>query len=1072
MTISSTPERSAILAAAVEVAGDYGLDLVGGTLLTESGLLFSPDTFVTIVHARLAAEREYVRDDRGRFGEGDGGYADKADTKFTTAADIKFSDWARQFPKGTVFRAGHPGRVEAMRHGQDLGTPDTAGPSGEVSDAERIRGVWVSDSAKAEYLDTGEVMAAFDVHGLPVVNEGAPGDMLLSHIPADRLIGMWTPGPAGARGFDAVPPQMRGSGKARGIAPVGKAVTASFDESLHPRDRGRFAEKEGDASARDFPVSLTAADLSGKGFVKRDASSQRDWVDKVRPAALADAERSGLYERIRAEGVRVTVQVFVPKEGKPEVSSGHRRIAVAEDLGVSVPVYWYGPGYYAATGQKTSMDPAEYRRLVDANKGRAGSFDEELHPRDERGRFGDKGGDATPSSDNPKSEPQPADVPRTADGKLDTAAFVAANPQKPDEDIFVYQGRLAHMIDGSQDQSDLLFAIRERYDPVESVAAGMNQWQAEHGLDSIPAGVVEVHADLAEADAAGRAFENTPDQSSDPHVQAAYDDFKAQSEEMFDYMTRPKAEGGMGVTVEFSKETDPYPTAAAQAADLRDNNRIVIQSGLGGQHQASMSTEEYDRFRAVHDVFGHAAIGGGFDRHGEYEAWLVHSMMYEEPGRSAMSTEYHGVNSAMWSGDTSNPGGTGKTILLGEFATPPWERTQAAAMQAAVWVTPPEIAELIRLVGYDANFANHYKPCRWHFDEMPMQAAAWLAYSPDQARDELGRFGEGTSAGDAPLIEAHAKTAELVTLGTLPQKVHDAVMGKITGPVPPEKPADGWPGGKVPQPPEGQSWGLGTTPEEVRANYEAMFERGMANPESREEGMAWYDKTHDEAAALGEQYGYDMEQTAGTLAAMSAGTRWETEMPIMETMMQMDAKELDFSADRLEVVNAKLEKMGEEPVSNGMPIREMSSAQAIQVMFNEHMTNGPGGWGAQYSFNQYERALDMLRGDSVPVSDLNGIKVREFYNNISNPGVEDHVTIDVMMMRIASGNNDVFNDTRITSAPSYKTVGLGPTPFLADEVRRIADAHSMTANDVQAVMWVQYLDEQQAAGRGGARGKA
>ena len=959
---SSAINRDGALAKAITDAGYDGVRFAGVnkgdaevTVLDASALDGKP------VQPRTAAfdESQHPRDDRGRFGEGDGGHADKADTHFTTAADVPLVAWAQQFPKGTVFRSGNPSRLDAMRHGEDLGTPDPTGARGETYGEERIGGIWVSTTAKPEYLDKGEQLAAFDPSASKVVNEGAPGDMLLDYVPADHLLGTWTPGPAGARGYDVTPPQARGRGMIRGIAPVGKAVTAAFDESKHPREKGRFTFKED--------------------------------------------------------------------------------------------------------------------------------------------------GEIAPEKPRPQDEVAPAPIPRDANGKLDVDALLAANPQKPDEDIFVYQGRVAHLLDDSQEQSDLLFAVRERYEPVQSVVDGMQQWQVDHGLDPVPAVIVEQHADLAEADAAGRAFENATDQSGDPTVQAAYEDFKRQNEEMFDYMTKPVAEGGMGINVQFTNQHDPYKTAAAQAADLRDNNRIVIESGLGGNHTASMTTAEYDRFRAVHDTFGHAAIGGGFDRHGEYEAWLTHSMMYTDPGRLAMSTEYHGVNSAMWSGNPSDPGGTGKTVLLGEYAEPPWERTHAAAVQAAVapWITPPEIRELIERVGFDANFANHFMPCRWHYDELPMQAAFDESQHP---RDEHGRF-----VSDAPLVlarqrqpkdtkpgSAPARNAEILTLADLTPAQQAKVMDKVTGPIPPVKPEGGWPkdanGEKmIPQPPEGEAWGIDATPEEVRANYEAMFERGMADPENRDAGMHWYENTRDQAIELGDKYGYDLTESATAIAAMSAGTRWETEFPILETMMRMDGTELDVSQERLDAINTKLtgldadgnrvsKGLGEDPVSNGMNISDMNSAQAIQVMFNEHMTQPSApdriydtkdGWGARYSFNQYERSLEAIR-DELPPEQMNGVKVREFYDNITHPEVDGHVTIDVMMMQIASNDTRVQNETRITGAPSIDSVALGPSPFLADEVRRIAAAHDppVLAQQAQAVMWVQWLDEQKAAGRGGARGGA
>ena len=88
-----------------------------------------------------------------------------------------------------------------------------------------------------------------------------------------------------------------------------------------------------------------------------------------------------------------------------------------------------------------------------------------------------------------------------------------------------------------------------------------------------------------------------------------------------------------------------------QRNDLEQNHHLTIQSGLGGDHSGTMTQEEYDRFRAVHDVFGHAGIGSGFDRHGEYmrRGWFT-LRWHRGQGRRAMSTEYHGVNSAMGRG--------------------------------------------------------------------------------------------------------------------------------------------------------------------------------------------------------------------------------------------------------------------------------------------------------------------------------------------------------------------------------------------------------------------------------------
>lgn len=256
---------------------------------------------------------------------------------------------------------------------------------------------------------------------------------------------------------------------------------------------------------------------------------------------------------------------------------------------------------------------------------------------------------------------------------FDVDGFVADHPRQPGENFFDWQGRIVADLP-PQLQSDVLFKTREVYPPSKFIADGIDRWQTEHGLPPLPDDLIDTPVDLEEADDVARFFEGAPDMSDDPDVRAAYEDFKAQSAEQWDFMTRPESEGGMGITVDFTDQVDPYATAEEQRNDLEQNHHLTIQSGLGGDHSGTMTQEEYDRFRAVHDVFGHAGIGSGFDRHGEYEAWLVHAAMYRGQGRRAMSTEYHGVNSAMWTGAPGSPG-TGKSVLLpDEFGEPPWLR--------------------------------------------------------------------------------------------------------------------------------------------------------------------------------------------------------------------------------------------------------------------------------------------------------------------------------------------------------------------------------------------------------------
>jgi hypothetical protein len=71
-----------------------------------------------------------------------------------------------------------------------------------------------------------------------------------------------------------------------------------------------------------------------------------------------------------------------------------------------------------------------------------------------------------------------------------------------------------------------------------------------------------------------------------------------------------------------------------------------MSSATTGGHPF-FSDEENDQFRAVHDAFGHAAIGRGFSRHGEEAAYQAHSQMFSPEARPALHTETRAQNSVV-----------------------------------------------------------------------------------------------------------------------------------------------------------------------------------------------------------------------------------------------------------------------------------------------------------------------------------------------------------------------------------------------------------------------------------------
>ncbi len=70
----------------------------------------------------------------------------------------------------------------------------------------------------------------------------------------------------------------------------------------------------------------------------------------------------------------------------------------------------------------------------------------------------------------------------------------------------------------------------------------------------------------------------------------------------------------------------------------------VLSTESTGAHPL-FSNAQNDKFRAVHDYFGHAATGRGFGQDGEEAAWVHHSQMFTEKARGALTTETRGQNS-------------------------------------------------------------------------------------------------------------------------------------------------------------------------------------------------------------------------------------------------------------------------------------------------------------------------------------------------------------------------------------------------------------------------------------------
>jgi len=137
-------------------------------------------------------------------------------------------------------------------------------------------------------------------------------------------------------------------------------------------------------------------------------------------------------------------------------------------------------------------------------------------------------------------------------------------------------------------------------------------------------------------------YANAPDPTAEEiseEVREAYEALTLEVEQQFEMLTKE-----LGVSVEFVDD-DPYENYFEMLRDFQQNRRLkIMKTETTGSHPF-FTDEQNDKFRAVHDAFGHLATGRGFDRHGEEAAYQAHRSMFSETAGKAAATELRGQNS-------------------------------------------------------------------------------------------------------------------------------------------------------------------------------------------------------------------------------------------------------------------------------------------------------------------------------------------------------------------------------------------------------------------------------------------
>ena len=138
---------------------------------------------------------------------------------------------------------------------------------------------------------------------------------------------------------------------------------------------------------------------------------------------------------------------------------------------------------------------------------------------------------------------------------------------------------------------------------------------------------------------------------SEDAVRQSYRALERETARLYEIVCRARCSGGLGVQVEFVRCTgDPYDGAAELCDELRRQRTMSLTTIACDRPHPLLGGDEggiVDQLRVVHDVFGHAALGLGFDLQSEFATWLqcrTLSLRRRAAPRSASSWSGHGVH--------------------------------------------------------------------------------------------------------------------------------------------------------------------------------------------------------------------------------------------------------------------------------------------------------------------------------------------------------------------------------------------------------------------------------------------
>jgi len=186
------------------------------------------------------------------------------------------------------------------------------------------------------------------------------------------------------------------------------------------------------------------------------------------------------------------------------------------------------------------------------------------------------------------------------------------------------------------------WTYHKSFEPSQIARQGASAYAALKGLPDPHSGATDylgARRTPQSVRAVATAYDALP--MHDPAAVKHFDAYRNDINHQYDFATQR-----LGIRPQIT-DHDPYNDVHEMLDDVNTNRRLQILGthATGGHPYLDDATN--DRFRFVHDLFGHAATGRSFDRHGEQAAYLAHAQMFSPQARPALGTETRGQNSAL-----------------------------------------------------------------------------------------------------------------------------------------------------------------------------------------------------------------------------------------------------------------------------------------------------------------------------------------------------------------------------------------------------------------------------------------